>query len=118
MATSDAGKIKEQIVELERAILRAMCGMLAPAQIETAREALRKYVWRDEEHRVVFEALARAGRADPVTIREQLPAHATRMGFPDVNWTLYFDALSERHAPQNFDMQDLLRQLLHITAQK
>jgi hypothetical protein len=116
MTTSDAGKIKEQIVEMERAVLRAMCGgSLAPAQIKAAREALREYAWRDEEHRVVFEALARMRNADAIPLRQQLPAHATRMGFPDVDWPLYFDPISQRHTTQNFDLEELLRQLLQLT---
>src|SRR5581483_520859 len=54
-----------QIVELEREILRAMCGgTVAAAQIDAVRESLRHYAWRDEEHRIVFEALARMRSAD------------------------------------------------------
>ncbi len=116
MNTSDAEKIKEQVTELEREILRAMCGgAIAPAQIEAAREALREYAWRDEEHRVVFEALARARNADAIPLREQLPAHATRMGFPEVNWPLYFNSIPQQRAARNFGLQELLRQLLQIT---
>ena len=116
MNTSDAEKIKEQVTELEREILRAMCGgSLAPAQIEAAREALREYAWRDEEHRVVFEALARVRNADAIPLRQQLPAHATRMGFPDVNWPLYFDPIPQQRTARNFGLQELLRQLLQIT---
>ena len=114
----DARKIK-QIIELEREILRAMCnGALAPAQIEAAREALREYAWRDEEHRVVFEALARARNTDAIPLREHLPAQATRMGFPDVDWPLYFNSPSKRRTPQNFDLQELLRRVLQITDQQ
>jgi hypothetical protein len=119
MTTSDAGKIKEQIIELEREILRAMCGgWEAAAQVSAARELLRAYAWRDEEHRVVFEALARARNPETIPLREQLPAHATRMGFPDVNWPFYFDSISQQRAPQTFDLQELLQQLLQRTGQQ
>jgi len=115
MTRSDAGKIEEQIIALERGILRAMCGgSQTPAQIAAARQALRAYAWRDEEHRVVFEALGRMRNADSEAVREQIPAHATRMGFPDVDWPLYFDSISQPRATQNFDLQELLRRLLEL----
>ena len=118
----------KSMVELEREVLRAMCndppaiaaiGAAHDAAREKLREhstrddrleaieALRGYAWRDEEHRVVFEALARVRSNDAVPLREQLPAHATRMGFPDVEWNLYF----EPNAGQN-DLRELLRELL------
>ena len=104
-----------QIVELEREILRAMCGgTVAAAQIDAVRESLRHYAWRDEEHRIVFEALARMRSADAGALREQLPAHATRMGFPDVDWPRYFNA----SAPQNFDLQQSLQKLRQLAAQE
>jgi hypothetical protein len=70
-------------------------------------EALREYAWQEEEHRVVFEALARVRSGDAISLREQLPAHATRMGFPEVEWQLYFAP----SAGQN-DWRELLRELL------
>jgi len=52
--------------------------------------ALSNHVWQDAEHRVVFEAIQRLSSSDPKLLREQLPAQATRMGFPDVSWDNYF----------------------------
>lgn len=52
---------------------------------------------------MVFEALDRVRPADPAPLRDQLAAHATRMGFPEVPWELYFadpqnDSTSARDA--------------------
>jgi hypothetical protein len=53
--------------------------------------ALLTHHWRDPENRIVFEALERLpGRSSYYELRHQLPAQATRMGFPDVNWERYF----------------------------
>ncbi len=53
---------------------------------------LSNHVWQDAEHRVVFEAIQRLSSSDPKLLQEQLPAQATRMGFPDVSWDNYFRA--------------------------
>jgi hypothetical protein len=50
---------------------------------------LNGYRWRAEEHGVVYEVLARIQPSSGESIAEQLPAQATRMGFPDVDWDLY-----------------------------
>jgi hypothetical protein len=77
--------------------------------MKIAKQALRAHRWRYHEHRVVFEALrgARAGESRP--LREQLPTHATRMGFPDVDWGVYFEAVSP---PQ--DIEKLVRELKEL----
>jgi hypothetical protein len=90
MAHSDSS---ESTIELEGKILRALCA----ARIDRAYwnrfiARLVEHPWRAPEHRIVFEAL-RAIRSQDATIRrEQLPAQATRMGFPDVDWENYFGA--------------------------
>src|SRR5580658_9984700 len=61
-----------------------------PAALTAIRAAilaqLRTHHWQDPEHRVVFEALTALPGRQASDLREQLPAQATRMGFPDVNW--------------------------------
>lgn len=61
--------------------------------MDSVRE-LSSYLWRDTEHETVFEAIrALAARgAAGVSWREELPAQATRMGFPDLEWSTYFSA--------------------------
>jgi hypothetical protein len=59
---------------------------------------LRAHRWQDPEHRIVFEALILLPGRDAAELRQQLPAQATRMGFPDVNWDHYFPASDDHPA--------------------
>lgn len=78
-------------IELERTILRGLCHSFPRDAAFTATiQSLHGHRWQYDEHRVVFEALDRVRPADPAPLREQLAAHATRMGFPEVGWELYF----------------------------
>jgi hypothetical protein len=72
-------------------------------------EALQGYSWRYYEHRVVFGALERVSTRGSLSLREQLPAQAVRMGFPDVDWELYFDCVG---APR--DLEKLVRELREL----
>ena len=95
-------------LDLESRILRALCNNLSPstdspATAFTAKRAailanLRCHRWQDPEHRVVFEALTLLPGRQATALREQLPAQATRMGFPDVNWQKYFTATADDSA--------------------
>src|SRR5277367_1010922 len=81
----------KRILELERETLRALCiRASANARHQDTMRDLSNHVWQDAEHRVVFEAIQRLSSSDPKLLREQLPAQATRMGFPDVSWENYF----------------------------
>jgi len=77
--------------ELELAVLRALCllpgGDAARAQLANE---LKGYRWEYADHRVIFEALIEADFADAETLRRELPAAVTRMGFPDINWERFF----------------------------
>ena len=87
----DSNSDVAQILGLEREILRALCA--SPHLTGDRRTLLRplaSHVWRDPEHRVVYEALLRTLTRDPGALRSELPATATRMGFPDVEWSEYF----------------------------
>jgi hypothetical protein len=60
---------------------------------------------------VVFEALGRlrdASALTPSELREQLPAQATRMGFPDVSWDNYFG----QNRSEQRNVRDLVDELL------
>ena len=105
----------QRVFELERETLCALCvrGSTDAREPSPMRE-LSNHVWRDAEHRVVFEAIQRLGSSDPKLLREQLPAQATRMGFPDVSWNNYF-------APQpeaTLDFGLLVRELLAAAKEK
>ena len=105
--------------DLESRILRALC--TSPSQSNSPAndhastraailEKLRAHPWQNPEHRVVFEALTRLPGRPSTELREQLPAQATRMGFPDVNWQKYFTATADDSA-----LETLVAELLAIS---
>jgi hypothetical protein len=98
----------QSTTETERTILRALCARtIDPGDWSRFMARLVEHSWRAPEHRIVFEALRAIRSRDARTRREQLPAQATRMGFPDVDWQNYFGA---DHSPRA-EMEELLRNL-------
>jgi hypothetical protein len=93
---------------LESRVLRALCNAPHDASTRAAVLAkLRAHQWQDPEHRVVFEALTLCPGRHSAQLREQLPAQATRMGFPEVNWDHYF-ATSDQFAAIETLVSELL----------
>jgi hypothetical protein len=81
------------IIELELEILRILCDPQEQADVKSREQAvlrLQGHSWHDAEHRIVFDAIAKLPGRDGAELRRQLPAQATRMGFPDVHWETYF----------------------------
>lgn len=81
------------IIALEREILRMLCDPHEQADAQLRERAvlrLQAHSWHDAEHRIVFEAVAKLPGRDAGELRRQLPAQATRMGFPEVYWETYF----------------------------
>ncbi|HEX4002799.1 MAG TPA: hypothetical protein VHX36_09125 [Candidatus Acidoferrales bacterium] len=77
--------------DIELALLRDLCrAQLTSADWSRIERQLREYLWQDNEHGLVYAATRHLGTCDPQLLREQLPAEATRMGFPDVDWRRYF----------------------------
>lgn len=118
------------IFELERKILRVLCGARAdtsppsdsnPASRASAVSSLLSYRWRDAEHRIVFEALARLPGRGAAELRRQLPAQATRMGFPDVCWENYFAVGLPRNVQSvgacRTEVETLITQLLAVATE-
>jgi hypothetical protein len=95
-------------IAVERKILRALCATgIDPADWNRFIARLAAHPWKAPEHRIVFEAL-RAIRSQDATSRlEQLPAQATRMGFPDVDWEHYFG----RDHAERAELEELLGDL-------
>jgi hypothetical protein len=94
---------------MERRVLIALCCSHWKASGNSNITAeLHSYRWRNAEHRIVFEALAKVPPCDADTLRELLPAQATRMGFPDVDWQQYF----ARDSNCGGDAQKLICELL------
>jgi len=90
MPSADSSR---SIIELERQILSALCGgNIDAADWSRLASRLALQAWSDPEHKVVYDALRAVRSNDANTRREQLPAQATRMGFPDVDWANYFAA--------------------------
>lgn len=102
------GNPPETIADIERRILRRLCGgPAARASWERIVAKLKGYRWREPEHKVVFEALTRIRSHDLKALQSQLPAQTTRMGFPDVDWTIY---LSGAEMPMS-EIERLVRKL-------
>ena len=79
--------------DAERDVLRALCSSKSTAEeMAMATRRLAEYAWQDGDHRVVYEAIARCRASDGAQMRKDLPAIATRMGFPDIEWEQYFAA--------------------------
>lgn len=76
---------------MEREILRVCCTGAAPrSERENAQMRLARYKWQEPDHAVIYEALVRAERVGADALREYLPAQVTRMGFPDIDWAIFF----------------------------
>ena len=81
----------QQLLFIERALLRALCRSGALVELSPqARSELQGYSWQGSDHQIIFEALLRISSVGGRSLREQLAAQATRMGFPDINWSDYF----------------------------
>ena len=69
------------------------------------------YRWQCDEHQVVFDSIEQVRLTNPEPLREQLPAHATRLGFPDVSWELYFDPAQDLADLDKRDLESFIRDL-------
>jgi hypothetical protein len=74
----------------ERIYLALLCQSRLAEPLRAELESLLfRHPWKSEDHRAVFEALAR-WRAEPEVIRVELAARLTRLGFPDTEIEEYF----------------------------
>ena len=96
--------------ELELAVLRALCTEPRgdDARARLANE-LKGYRWEHADHRVIYEALVKTNTADTETLRRELPAAVTRMGFPDINCERFFAANATPVPPDR--LFELIREL-------
>ncbi|MGH9683488.1 MAG: hypothetical protein ACRD4S_07750 [Candidatus Acidiferrales bacterium] len=98
----------------ERTILARLCGgSLTHQAREAVVRTLAGYAWNIAEHRIVYDAIRRIGGESPERLRERLPAEATRMGFPDVEWDNYFHR-DEAETAQTKALAKLADELLSI----
>jgi hypothetical protein len=98
----------ERTSSLERRILQALCALeITPQNWDRFAASLSDYSWREPDHRVVYDALRGIRSHDASTRRDQLPAQVTRMGFPDVDWSLYIGSGEMAEA----EIEELIRRL-------
>jgi hypothetical protein len=102
----------QQLIAIERDLLCVLCqsGGLAELSLQT-RSELRSYSWQGSDHQTIFDALLHIVRVARGSLREQLAAQATRMGFPDVNWNEYFGQAGAAADELQQSVMDLMREL-------
>src|SRR5580704_6053081 len=99
---------RERRIEVERQLLAALCqGSLDGERREELLRHLEKHAFAVPDGEVVFHALRRLPQIKPEHIREALATTVTRMGFPDADLNIFFDA----PAPAGENLADLLREL-------
>ncbi|HWG59407.1 MAG TPA: hypothetical protein VN661_10220 [Candidatus Acidoferrales bacterium] len=78
--------------EMERQLLHALCcARTSSGRREAMLGHLARYEWREPEHRVVFDALRGCRHCEGAALVRELPARATLLGFPDVQWETYLE---------------------------
>lgn len=96
--------------DLELAVLRGLCtqsrGEAARAKLA---DELKGYRWEHPDHRVIYEAVIEINSADPKTLRRELPAAVTRMGFPDIHCERFFTAITAPLPPDR--IFELIREM-------
>ena len=101
---------RHSVIRAERDLLQRLCQTGIRALDADLQRVLGRYCWMGQDHRTIFEALVRLERVPASSLRERLPAEATRMGFPDIHWEMYFE---EPHKPQSDEpVAELIGQLI------
>jgi hypothetical protein len=96
--------------ELELTLLRALSVLpRSDAPFTQLVDALKAHRWEHADHRVIYEALIETGIGDIETLRRELPAAVTRMGFPDINCERFFAANATPITPDR--IFELIREL-------
>jgi hypothetical protein len=108
LSIDDTSRIEQQTLRL------IISSSLSQEDLNRALQRLAAYMWLEPEHQTVFQAIRRAGKRTNARLRDELPAQATRMGFPDVDWPRYF--WIEGNVTAHLD--ELVGQLLARGAQK
>ena len=111
-----------RLLSLETRLLREICASTTGADLARIAGQLHDYSWRNRDHQIVFEALTRIKFVAGSSLREQLAAETTRMGFPDIDWDDYFPpgAAGKTPADENESEQivsALIRELKSAAAQ-
>lgn len=98
---------KHSVIQAERDLLRRLCQSGGIRALERDQQGiLGRYRWMGSDHRTIFEALVRLSSLPASALRERLPAEATRMGFPDIQWETYFEG------PDKTESDDTVAELI------
>lgn len=81
-----------EVQQLERRFLRGLCSLANFREASAYCRQLSQYGWLDPDHRIVFDAIRQLRVTDTDRWQAGLPALATRMGFPEIDWGDYFGA--------------------------
>jgi hypothetical protein len=98
------------IENLELRVLRALYTHPGGAKYSELLAGLTGYEWREEEHRVIYGAMHRIGSLPPTDRQQELAAEVTRMGFPDLDCSVYFH--HDTAAP--VELPELIRQIREL----
>jgi hypothetical protein len=80
----------QPLIAAERALLQRLCETGVASVTPDALNLPTRHSWAVPDHHTIFEALIRLSSVRSGTLRDRLPAEATRMGFPDVAWDKFF----------------------------
>jgi len=95
---------------MELALLRALCALPRGDGVRARlTNELQGYRWENADHRVIYTALIETDIADTETLRRELPAAVTRMGFPDIDWERFFAGTGTPVTPDR--IFELIREL-------
>jgi hypothetical protein len=84
-------ELPPSVADLERALLRAICRQTLKSKTwEGVQRELSGHKWHDTDHAVVYAAVVKARNGGAADWRSHLAAQTTRMGFPDLDWKIYF----------------------------
>jgi hypothetical protein len=90
-----------RLISVERNLLGETIRIGTPKRRQQVTAELKDYSWQAHDHQIVFEALCRLASYAGEGFEQRLKAEATRMGFPDIDWTRYFTAAEQAPLAEN-----------------
>lgn len=93
MVQAQPQSTRERQIEAERLLLSALCQRSLPES--TQEDVLRNFAKRKfahPEHQLVFWALSKLLAKEPAVIQELLAARLTLLGFPDLDFKIFFES--------------------------
>lgn len=100
------------MLALERQVLQNLCRAGIKSVSPDDRQALARYSWQGPDHQIIFQALFRLANISSAALRHQLPAEATRLGFPEIPWDEYFEVPANDECNPNRTINSLIAELL------